>query len=222
MQTGTYNARVGTGNSRGNARCASRIAGCHTGNCRGPQIIFICVKTSQFNAIFDGVILVGSFNFGVYLTNRSCIRVSFAIFQIGDFIAADIHIAAADSRTVGAQFNLGSCSGSGAGGLVADGRDARQIFCQLNGEAAGTGYIIIYFTIIDSRSHYNANVIISQFAAVFDTTSDAHRIDIFSCTFRYRIQPCISRGITRLIHRRINYITGELNAVIQISDVIVA
>ena len=156
--------------------------------------------------VINGIILgLGITDGSLHLSYGSCIRVSFAIFQISDFIAADIHIAAADSSNVGAQFNLGSCSGSGAGRLVADGRDARQIFCQLNGEAAGRGDIAIFIRGICCS--YYANVATSQLAAIRNTACDAE--SIIGCI-----------GVEFRFYCGIFCVSSKFQTIIKVSDVV--
>ena len=110
MQTGTYNARVGTGNSRGNAGSAGFIARSQAGKGRRSTIVvFVGAEAAALESFLDGVILgLGITDGSLHLSYRSGIRISGTDFQSGDLIAADVHIAAADGGAVSAQCNRGT------------------------------------------------------------------------------------------------------------------
>ena len=127
----TYYGRSNTGGTGFKARC-------HTSPSRSAVVILIGTEAINLWPFFDRVVL------GLYITNSrihlsygSRICISFAIFQIGDLILVDTHIAAADGGAIGTQFNLPTGGCGAAGGLITDRSDTFQVFVQADGNVVG-------------------------------------------------------------------------------------
>ena len=136
MQTGTYNARVGTGNSRGNTSCTRFVACGHAckSSASSTIIIFIGTIVAKLKAFCNGIILGLSIaDSSIHLPYCSCICLIGAISQAGNLITADVHIAATDGGlAVRTEFDLGTCCSCTVGSLIADRSDARQVLSQLD------------------------------------------------------------------------------------------
>ena len=214
LQTGTYNARVGTGNSRGNASCTRFVACGHA--CKSivssTIIIFIGTIVAKLKAVCNGIILGLSVADGsLHLPYRSSICISGTVFQSGDLIVADVHIAAADGGALSIQGDIGTTAIC----TISNRSNALQILGQLDGEAAGFGNTIVQRTIVFRRSRHHADVIAGQLGCISDTACNTQRM--VGCR---GIQPGIRRGIGRRaagFHR----IAGETDAVLQVGNVVV-
>ena len=146
------------------------------------------------------------------------IRCGEAALDIGNLIVVYADIAAADGGfAIRPHCDFGTCRCAIAGCLVADGGDSLQVFSQFDRQAAGFingGFCSIF---IGGPCCYDADIVIAE---IFTPGYAAADIQRMSCADG--IQVCISFSRCCITCYGFGNITGELDAIVDIGNVVIA
>ena len=146
------------------------------------------------------------------------IRCGEAALDIGNLIAVNADISAADGGcAIRPHCDFGTCRRAIAGCLVADGCDSLQVFSQFDRQAAGFingGFCNIF---IGGPCCYDADIVIAE---IFTPGYAAADIQRMSCADG--IQVCLSFGRCCITWCCFGNITGELDAIVDIGNVVIA
>ena len=104
-----HDPRIGAYHRRADAGRTGFIARSQTSKSRSTVILFIGDEAVDLGSFVDRVIFgLGITDGSLHLPYRSGIRISGTVFQSGDLMGADVHIAAADGGTISTQCNRGT------------------------------------------------------------------------------------------------------------------